>query len=156
MPPATPSPPTSRRRPETVGRRTRPGSGCVGPGWQRRGVTVVFGLPGEAWKLRGLPGALLIEASPHTGRTHQIRVHLESLGYPLMGDPIYRKKIPAVASQLELKRQALHAFALQFVHPKTQKPMSWFAPIPIDLLQLHQQVGMDTKILPNESQFSSS
>lgn len=90
----------------------------------------------------------LLECRLETGRTHQIRVHLESLSHPLLGDPVYRKRVPAVATQLFLKRQALHAFALEFAHPKTQEPMRWYAPVPSDLLELHALVQMDAAVLP--------
>jgi 23S rRNA pseudouridine1911/1915/1917 synthase len=98
----------------------------------------------------------LLECRLETGRTHQIRVHLESLSYPLLGDPVYRKRIPAAASQLLFKRQALHAFALEFVHPSTQEPMQWFAEIPDDLLELHAEVHMDPADLPKPFHESSS
>jgi len=98
----------------------------------------------------------LLECRLETGRTHQIRVHLESLSYPLLGDPVYRKRIPAAASQLFLKRQALHAFALEFVHPSTNTPMQWFAPIPDDLMELHAQVQMNRAVLPKPFHESSS
>jgi 23S rRNA pseudouridine1911/1915/1917 synthase len=98
----------------------------------------------------------LLECRLETGRTHQIRVHLESLGYPLLCDPIYRKKIPAAAKELSLQRQALHAFALQFMHPKTQSPMSWFAPIPHDLLTLNTTVHLSEAVFPQAHSLQAS
>jgi 23S rRNA pseudouridine1911/1915/1917 synthase len=73
-----------------------------------------------------------------TGRTHQIRVHMAYIGHPLVGDPIYghtpkwAKKAfdPAV---IAFPRQALHAFELRFLHPRTGNSMTFEAPLPSDL-----------------------
>jgi 23S rRNA pseudouridine1911/1915/1917 synthase len=71
----------------------------------------------------------LIEAEPQTGRTHQIRVHFSSIGYPLAGDAVYGKR----RSDLPIARQFLHASRLQFRHPLTGLPMDLEAPLAPDL-----------------------
>jgi 23S rRNA pseudouridine1911/1915/1917 synthase len=83
----------------------------------------------------------LAEFRLETGRTHQIRVHLSSIGYPLLGDPLYggRKKLASIESSLlkkdlqKLHRQALHAASLGFVHPVSGNPLEFVSPIPDDL-----------------------
>ncbi len=67
----------------------------------------------------------LIECRPHTGRTHQIRVHLKHIGLPLAGDPVYGKRGP-------FTRHLLHAHRLTFDHPVTGERLSFTAPIPTD------------------------
>ena len=64
----------------------------------------------------------------HTGRTHQIRVHLASLGHPLVADELY-----GGAPAAGLTRQALHAYRLAFTHPVTGQALAWHAPLPADL-----------------------
>ncbi|MEM7292057.1 MAG: 23S rRNA pseudouridine(1911/1915/1917) synthase RluD [Pseudomonadota bacterium] len=79
-----------------------------------------------------------------TGRTHQIRVHMAHLHYPLIGDPVYagRLRIPAgvgesLAEQLRaFPRQALHAIRLQLQHPSKREPVQWEVPLPDDFRQL--------------------
>ena len=67
--------------------------------------------------------ATLLRCRLETGRTHQIRVHLQSLGHPLVGDPVYGKKRSADAVLANFPRQALHAERLEFVHPgRAMKP----------------------------------
>ena len=66
----------------------------------------------------------LVECTLHTGRTHQIRVHLKELGHPILGDPIYAKN-PAGAPRL-----MLHAWKLAFTHPVTGERLSFTSPIP--------------------------
>jgi 23S rRNA pseudouridine1911/1915/1917 synthase len=86
-------------------------------------------------------GWSLLRCRLETGRTHQIRVHLHSIGHPLVGDPVYQiktrnAKLPKAA--LEFPRQALHAARLGIVHPGTGQPLSWEAPTPPDIEQLLQ------------------
>ena len=88
-----------------------------------------------------------------TGRTHQIRVHLAHIGYPIVGDPVYggRRKLPAGASAAlratieGFGRQALHAARLTFAHPKSGKAVAFDAPLPKDLKGLLAALEKDVK-----------
>ena len=80
----------------------------------------------------------LLECKLATGRTHQIRVHLQSIGHPLVGDPVYRRAAPAVLPGLQggFARQALHALHLAFIHPGSGARVEYHAPLPADMEQL--------------------
>jgi 23S rRNA pseudouridine1911/1915/1917 synthase len=81
--------------------------------------------------------ASLLECRLDTGRTHQIRVHMQSIGHPLVGDPVYRAGRGAPPGPLaSFKRQALHAFRLGLVHPASGAAMQWEAPVPQDMQAL--------------------
>ena len=78
--------------------------------------------------------ASLLECKLDTGRTHQIRVHLQSIAHPLVGDPVYRAGRGSAPGPLaDFKRQALHAYRLGLVHPLSGAQMQWEAPVPADM-----------------------
>ena len=77
--------------------------------------------------LTTLPCGTLVQCTLHTGRTHQIRVHLKYLGHPVVGDEVYGKRAG-------FSRQMLHAWKLGFAHPRTGNPLDFTAPIPPDFL----------------------
>jgi len=88
--------------------------------------------------LERLYAATLMEAQIHTGRTHQIRVHFQFIGHPLVGDDTYGAKQNARVKELTnyaAPRVMLHAKNLSFIHPRTQKPMNFEAPLPADFKQ---------------------
>ena len=87
--------------------------------------------------LERLQGATLVEAVLHTGRTHQIRVHFQFLGFPLVGDATYGNRQNQRLAELAgytAPRQMLHACRLAFIHPRTGKRLSSEAPRPEDFL----------------------
>ena len=79
----------------------------------------------------------LVRCRLDTGRTHQIRVHLASIGHPLVGDPVYGARASTKSPLLRgFKRQALHAAHLALVHPVTRRSREWSSPLPGDFAQL--------------------
>jgi len=85
--------------------------------------------------LERIDNASLVECKLDTGRTHQIRVHMASIGHPLLGDPVYGRRTSAGGSHpsLRLARQALHAVALELDHPASGERMRWTSHLPADL-----------------------
>ena len=82
------------------------------------------------------PHATLLNIYPRTGRTHQIRVHLNYIGHPIIADQVYGSRSSSlVAKNMGLQRQFLHAAKLEFTHPVTEKLMEFEDPIPQDLLE---------------------
>jgi 23S rRNA pseudouridine1911/1915/1917 synthase len=94
-----------------------------------------------------VPGHTLLECRPLTGRQHQIRVHLASIGHPLAIDPLYGSAAPLLLSGYKtgyrasgrhkerplINRLTLHALRISFVHPQTSEPVTYEAPLPKDL-----------------------
>jgi len=91
--------------------------------------------------LKRASGFVLLEAQLKTGRTHQIRVHMQKAGHPLAGDPLYGNPRHAMSDAAReavnlLGRQALHAFRLALVHPATGETMQWKSRLPADMRAL--------------------
>jgi 23S rRNA pseudouridine1911/1915/1917 synthase len=76
-----------------------------------------------------------VRAKPHSGRTHQIRVHLAHLGAPILGDEVYGRASSHIA------RQALHAHRLTLPHPHDNRPMTFVAPVPTDMVEAWLALG---------------
>lgn len=85
-------------------------------------------------------GFALLAVFPKTGRMHQVRVHLGSIGLPLIGERLYRPRNPAPKSLPKeapaMSRQALHAHMLEFAHPVSKQPLRFESPLPPDMLTL--------------------
>ncbi len=94
-------------------------------------------------ELASSAAASLIEARIVTGRTHQVRVQLQHLDCPVIGDAVYGRR----RAELTAERQLLHAWKLAFHHPRTGKELAFSAPIPEDFRQLATQAGLP---LPEE------
>jgi 23S rRNA pseudouridine1911/1915/1917 synthase len=98
------------------------------------------------WKrLKPLGEAALVECRLETGRTHQVRVHMASIGHPLLGDPVYGrsgKTHGKLLKELQFHRQALHAAELGFTHPATRLRLSFTSPMPPDMQELMAALGV--------------
>ena len=127
-----------------------PGTGCPDQ-WEVENHLGVVGRVGKASKfgavrsggdaaqtsfrvLERLPGAVLVEARPHTGRTHQIRVHLAEDGHPIYGDAFYggAMQLKAPGGAVAVPRVLLHAAELEFPHPLTDAVLKIRCPLPAD------------------------
>jgi len=98
------------------------------------------------WKrVAVLKDAALVECRLETGRTHQVRVHMASLGHPLLGDPVYGrsgKTHGKLLKELGFHRQALHAAELGFTHPVTKHKLSFASAMPPDMQELFKALGV--------------
>jgi 23S rRNA pseudouridine1911/1915/1917 synthase len=94
----------------------------------------------------------LVEVRIETGRTHQIRVHAQSLGHPVVGDTLYGAPhvIPGLAPDLQLDRNFLHAAHLSLTHPQTRKPLAIHAALPIELESFLNAIRLDSPAIPVE------
>lgn len=92
----------------------------------------------EYWLKANLAGGSLVEVKLHTGRTHQIRVHFQSKGHPLLGDELYGGPL-----DMGIERQALHAYHLAFNDPFTNKRLVVEAPLPSDMKSVLAKLKVD-------------
>jgi 23S rRNA pseudouridine1911/1915/1917 synthase len=119
-------------------------------GVNRKKIAIVQGSRGKRavthWKrLKSLNDAALVECRLETGRTHQVRVHMASIGHPLAGDPVYGrlgKTHDKLLKELGFHRQALHAAELGFTHPVTKSRLSFTSPMPPDMQELLSALGV--------------
>ena len=116
----------------------------------RKKIAIVTGSRGKRavthWRrLSVLRDAALVECRLETGRTHQVRVHMASIGHPLLGDPIYGRGKSVhrqLLNQLDFHRQALHAAGLGFTHPVTKARLSFESALPSDMQELLAGLGV--------------
>ncbi len=95
--------------------------------------------------IKKLRDAALIECQLETGRTHQIRVHMSSIGHPLLGDPVYgsvKQKQREMLRAMDFNRQALHAAILGFNHPISGDPLNFQSPLPSDMQHLLSELSL--------------
>jgi 23S rRNA pseudouridine1911/1915/1917 synthase len=116
----------------------------------RKKIAIVEGSRGKRavthWtRLKVLRDAALVECRLETGRTHQVRVHMASIGHPLVGDPVYGragKTHGNLLKELGFHRQALHAAELGFTHPVTKHRLAFSSPMPPDMQELLSALGV--------------
>jgi 23S rRNA pseudouridine1911/1915/1917 synthase len=116
----------------------------------RKKMAIVQGSRGKRavtnWRrLDVLRDAALVECRLETGRTHQVRVHMASIGHPLIGDPVYGrsgKTHGKLLKKLGFHRQALHAAELGFTHPVIKRRLSFSSPMPADMQELMRALGV--------------
>jgi len=116
----------------------------------RKKIAIVEGKRGKRsvthWRrLDVLSEAALVECRLETGRTHQVRVHMASIGHPLLGDPVYGRSGRVhgkLLKELQFDRQALHAAELGFTHPVTKYRLSFSSPMPPDMQELFNALGV--------------
>ena len=116
----------------------------------RKKIAIVEGNRGKRavtrWRrLNVLRDAALVECRLETGRTHQVRVHMASMGHPLVGDPVYGgtgKTHVKLLKELRFQRQALHAAELGFTHPVTKRRLSFSSRMPPDMQELFNRLGV--------------
>jgi 23S rRNA pseudouridine1911/1915/1917 synthase len=138
-----------RRYLAVVGGRPNPASGTIDAplarsAANRKKIAIVEGNRGKRAVTRyrivtPLRDAALTECRLETGRTHQVRVHMASIGHPLLGDPVYGRTRPAhreILKELNFHRQALHAAALGFIHPVSKQNLSFESALPSDIQEL--------------------
>jgi 23S rRNA pseudouridine1911/1915/1917 synthase len=95
--------------------------------------------------LQRLRDASLVECRLETGRTHQVRVHMASIGHTLLGDPVYggtAKSHRKTLNELDFHRQALHAAELGFTHPVTKEKLHFSSPMPEDMQHLFNALNV--------------
>src|SRR5438270_2089516 len=116
----------------------------------RKKIAIVEGTRGKRsvthWRrLDVLNDAALVECRLETGRTHQVRVHMASIGHPLLGDPVYgrsSKSHAKILKELQFNRQALHGAELGFSHPVTKHKLSFSSAMPPDMQELFKALGV--------------
>jgi 23S rRNA pseudouridine1911/1915/1917 synthase len=120
------------------------------PAANRKKIAIVEGGRGKRavthWRrIAMLRDSALVECRLETGRTHQVRVHMASIGHPLLGDPVYGrsgKTHGKLLKELQFQRQALHAAELGFVHPVTKHRLSFASAMPPDMQELFTALGV--------------
>jgi 23S rRNA pseudouridine1911/1915/1917 synthase len=110
--------------------------------WDRRRVTVTDrgGQPSvtKYERVSTSGGFSIVRCRLITGRTHQIRVHLAAKGWPIVGDATYGGK----AAEPDFPRQALHSWRVSFRHPRTGRELTIEAPLPADMHELANRLGL--------------
>ncbi len=107
----------------------------------------------SSWRVEErFDGAALLRVRIHTGRTHQIRVHLASIGHPVAGDAVYggtrtpsSRRAASREALLSLERPALHAARLAFTHPASGERLSFEAPLPAELLAVLERLRVSAR-----------